>query len=268
MTQFTTPSQLQDHNQVVRTEFTRQAVAYAANPTIADPERITRLLQAVRPAPHHRVLEVATGPGYIAMAFAEVAREVVGVDLTEAPLAIAEQRRQEQGIQNVRFQMADAAHLPFADGDFDIALCRLGFHHFGDARQVLREMVRVCTPQGTVAVEDLITSEHPDRADYQNHFENLRDPSHLTAFSLRTLLTFFVEVGLEVEHVSTNYLTQNVERWMANAHTPSDQAVEVRRLIEQDAQQDLSGTRPFRDAEGQWCFLHRNAIIVGRKLYA
>ena len=62
-----------------------------------------------RPTSQDQVLEVATGPGYVAMGFAAVAREVVGVDLTAAPLAIAEQRRQEQGLHNVRFQLADAS---------------------------------------------------------------------------------------------------------------------------------------------------------------
>jgi protein-L-isoaspartate O-methyltransferase len=70
-----------DHNQLVREEFTRQAVAYATNPVIADPERLARLVHVVQPVPDQRVLEVATGPGYVAMAFAPVAREVVGVDL-------------------------------------------------------------------------------------------------------------------------------------------------------------------------------------------
>jgi ubiquinone/menaquinone biosynthesis C-methylase UbiE len=200
------------------------------------------------------------------MAFAQVAREVVGVDLTEAPLALAEKRRQELGLHNVRFQLADAAHVPFASGEFDIVVSRLALHHVADAPQILHEMVRVCAPQGTVAVEDIISSEHPARAAYHNRFENLRDPSHLTAFPLSTLLTFFGKAGLEVEQVTTHLLTQDLERWMANTQTPPERASEVRRMIERDAREDLSGTRPFRNAAGQWCFLHRMAIIVGRKL--
>lgn len=255
-----------DHNQVVREAFTRQAVAYAANPTVADPERIARLVQAVRPRASDRVLEVATGPGYVAMGFAAVVREVVGVDLTAAPLAIAEQRRQEQGLHNVRFQLADASRLPFADGEFDIVVCRYAFHHFAEPPHMLSEMVRVCAPQGTVAVEDLVVSEHPARGAYQNRFENLRDPSHTAAFALSALLKLFAAAGLEVEHVSTGHWHQVVERWMANAQTPADRAAEVRRLIVQDAREDLSGTRPYQSDDGQWCFTQRTAIVVGRKL--
>lgn len=258
---------VQDHNQVVREEFTRQAVAYAANPSIADPERIARLVQAVSPAAHDRVLEVATGPGYVAMGFAAAAREVVGIDLTEAPLTIAEQRRQERGLHNLRFQLADASRLPFADGEFDVVVCRLAFHHFAEPPRMLSEMVRVCTRRGTVAVEDIVVSEHPARGAYQNRFENLRDPSHTAAFSLSALLQLFTAAGLEIEHVSTGHLHQVVERWMANAQTPAERAVQVRHLIAQDGREDLSGTQPFQTDDGQWCFTQRTAIVVGRKLH-
>jgi hypothetical protein len=37
-------------------------------------------------------------------------------------------------------------------------------------------------------------------------------------------------------------------------------------LVEQDALHDLSGIRPFRNADGQWCFTQHTAIVVGRKL--
>jgi ubiquinone/menaquinone biosynthesis C-methylase UbiE len=256
-----------DHHQIVREEFTRQAAVYAANSSIADPGRIARLVRAVNPMPEHRALEVATGPGYVALAIAAIAREVIGIDLTEAPLAIAEQRRQDLRLGNVRFQPGDADHLPFADGEFDIVVCRFAFHHFEHASQVLREMTRLCAPRGIVAVEDLVVSDHPVRAAYQNHFEQVRDPSHVAALSLRALLALFTAAGLEVEHVSTDRLMQTVERWLANAQTPADKARQARRLIERDAAEDLSGTHPFRTNDDQrWCFTQRTAIVAGRKL--
>ncbi|HIE92934.1 MAG TPA: class I SAM-dependent methyltransferase, partial [Acidobacteria bacterium] len=108
-----------------------------------------------------RVLEVATGPGYVALAFATVAREVVGVDLTDAPLAVARRNQADRGVTNVSFQSADAKALPWPDGSFDIVVCRLAFHHFESPARVLAEMVRVCCDGGKVAVEDMIASERP-----------------------------------------------------------------------------------------------------------
>jgi SAM-dependent methyltransferase len=256
------------HQAVVKEAFTRQAAAFAANPTVSDPERVARLVRAVDAPAEGRVLEVATGPGYVALGFAAVCREVVGIDVTPAPLAIAEGLRRERGLANVRFREADAERLPFDAAAFDAVVCRLAFHHFADPARVLAEMVRVCRPDGKVAVEDLVVSEHPGRAAYQNRFEHLRDPSHTRAFPLSGLLAAFAAAGLEVEAVLTWELVQVVERWLANAQTPPGPAAEVRRLIEADGAGDLSGARPFRrDADG-WCFRHRNAIVVGRKLPA
>jgi hypothetical protein len=47
------------------------------------------------------------------MALAEAGCDVVGLDLTEAPLAIAEQTRRARGLTALRFQIGDAEHLPF-----------------------------------------------------------------------------------------------------------------------------------------------------------
>jgi SAM-dependent methyltransferase len=257
----------QSHKELIRTEFTRQAITYPANASIADPNRVMRLVQAVNPAAEARVLEVASGPGYVALGFATVCAEVVGIDLTPALVAKAEQLQQERGLLNVRFQLGDAEQLPFADGEFDVVVCRLAFHHFPEPARVLGEMVRACRFNGTVAVEDLITSENPTRAEYQNDFERLRDPSHTRALPLSELVQLFAAAGLEVETVQTDALVPAVEDWLANAKTPSDKGPVVRALIERDGEEDLSGTRPFR-REGALYFTQRTAAVVGRRLRA
>lgn len=254
-----------EHNEVVRQEFTRQAAAYAANPSVADRERVTRLVQAVAPAPEARVLDVATGPGYVAMGFAAACRDVIGLDLTAAPLEIAEGKRQDRGLSNLSFVVGDAERLPFASDAFDAVVCRLAFHHLENPLAVLREMARVCRTGGTVAVEDLIASEHPTRAAYHNRFENLRDPSHVRAIPLSELLGFFAAAALELQRVYTETNAQEVERWLANAQTPPERAQVARTLIEQDEAHDLSGVSPFHRDGGLW-FTHRTAVVIGRKL--
>jgi len=254
-----------DHKEAVRQEFTRQAQAYAANPLTTNQSRLNRLVQAVQPHMNACVLDVATGPGLVAMAFAEAECEVVGIDLTEAPLAIAEQTRQARGLTNLRFQLGDAEHLPFDEQEFDIVVSRLALHHCEDAQRVLAEMARVCRSQGLVVIDDLVVSEYPARGEYQNQFEQLRDPSHTQALSIGALLSLFTACGLEVEQVSTDYLLQGVEQWLTNAHTPGDRAEKVRAMLEQDRINDLSGTHPFLE-DGVMYFRQRTATFVGRKL--
>lgn len=254
------------HEAIIRQAFTTQAEAYASHPLISDQDRAAQLVRAVQPRPQDRVLEVATGPGYVAMAFATCCRDVVGVDLTEAPLAIAEKTRRERGLTNVRFELANANRLSFADAAFDVVVCRFAFHHFLEPQGILSEMARVCRHAGKVAIEDLVVSEHPQRAAFHNRLENLRDPSHTAAIPLSRLLTLFADAGLEVEQVQSGTFPQVLERWLLNAQTPPQEAVQVRDMVERDAAENLSGLYPFQNEEKQWCFTQRTAIVVGRKL--
>ena len=253
------------HKDNVREEFTRQAEAFAGLRELHSRERIERLVNAIEPAPEVRALEIATGPGHVAMALAARCREVIGVDLTDAPLAIAERARSERGVANLHFQRADAEQLPFADGEFDVVLCRFAFHHFEDPAVPLLEMRRVCRAGGRVAVEDLVASEIPARAEFYNRFERLRDLSHTRALPMSELLRMFGDQGLEIESVYTGELLQPLERWLANAQTPEDRAAQIRSMFARDQREDLSGTRPFR-RDGEVYFTHKTVAVVARKL--
>jgi ubiquinone/menaquinone biosynthesis C-methylase UbiE len=256
-----------EHNDVIRESFTTQAAAFAANPWVTDERRIGRLVAAARLTGDERVLDIATGPGYIAEAFARAAREAVGVDLTDAMLTIARKRTNERGISNITFRAGKAQNLPFENGSFDVVVCRLALHHLQKPLQVMREMTRVCRDGGMVVVEDIYGSEFPERAGFQDGWEILRDPSHVPTLPISELLKLYREAGLETDAVTTaDDLTPEVERWMATTGVTEERAREIRRLLEEDREQDLSGTRPFQDATGQLCFDARTVIIAGRKV--
>lgn len=255
-----------EHKDRVREEFTRQAPSYANAPVIKDPLHLQKLVDAVGPAADASVLEIATGPGHVALAFAKVCGKVVGVDLTEAPLKIAERMRAERGLANVSFKLGDVeARLPFKDGEFDVVVCRFAVHHFENPKRVLTEMSRLCREDGTVAIEDLIASEHPERAAYHNRFERLRDSSHTRALPMSELMQTLAGAGLEIVRFSSDGTPNPVERWFDSAQTPADKRAEALAMIERDLREDLSGTNPRR-IDGELFFTHRTAIVVTRKL--
>jgi len=254
------------HNDVIRESFTTQAKAFASNPWVTNEERIHRLVASGRLKGTERVLDIATGPGYIAEAFARAAREVIGVDLTAAMLAIGEERTKQNGLSNVSFRMGDAQNLPFERENFDVVVCRLALHHMQEPGRVVSEMTRVCRAGGTVLMEDIFASEHRERAEYQDRWEKLRDPSHVRVLPLSEHLRLFREAGLETEAVKTfDDLCPEVERWLATTKAPPERAEEVRLLLEEDRVRDLSGTRPFQDATGRMHFHARTVILTGRK---
>jgi demethylmenaquinone methyltransferase/2-methoxy-6-polyprenyl-1,4-benzoquinol methylase len=112
--------------------------------------RVVRLSEM---APGMRVLDVATGTGSQARAFADAAARVVGVDLSPRMLAIA--RRKDRG-HGVRFIEGDATALPMADQTFDVSCVSLGLHEMPLSVRVraVHEMARVTREGGTVVVVD------------------------------------------------------------------------------------------------------------------
>jgi len=77
---------------------------------------------------------------------------VVGVDLNTGMLNVARSLKAMDNASSVQWQEASADRLPFPDGSFDVAYCQLGLQFFADRRLALREMRRVLSAEGRMAV--------------------------------------------------------------------------------------------------------------------
>ena len=99
------------------------------------------------------VLDVATGTGQQAFAFAKRGYDVIGVDLTESMLEIARKHNKDS---LVKFEVADATHLRFEENRFDVSCVSLALHDMppGIREKVLQEMVRVTKPGGIIVIVD------------------------------------------------------------------------------------------------------------------
>jgi SAM-dependent methyltransferase len=114
------------------------------------------LLDAASVRDGTRVLDIATGPGYIAGRAAARGAQVVGADIAEAMLELA--RRLQPGVE---FQQADAHALPFEDASFDAVVGNFAILHLGRPEQAASEFVRVLAAGGRLA---LTVWDAPDRA--------------------------------------------------------------------------------------------------------
>jgi SAM-dependent methyltransferase len=104
------------------------------------------------------VLEVGCAGGFIARGIGPRVRAYYGIDF--APRAIDVARR--LGVRNARYSVADGAQLRFSANSFDAAFCYdvfTNFPEFADGVALIREMLRVVRPCGTVLVGSI-----PDRA--------------------------------------------------------------------------------------------------------
>jgi ubiquinone/menaquinone biosynthesis C-methylase UbiE len=175
---------LVSHHDTILDQFSRQAVPFSTAPPIRDERALQLIVDAAATGPDDSVLDVACGPGLVACAFARLAKQVTGIDLTPAMIERAEALTTEKGITNARFQIGDVLSLPFADATFSIVVSRFAFHHFPDPAAVLAEMRRVCRSGGRVVVADLMASPDPEKAAAFHRMEMLRDPSHARALTL------------------------------------------------------------------------------------
>lgn len=122
------------------------------------------IVEAAQVQPGMRVLDVACGTGEPSISLAALLAdtgEVIGVDLSPAPLKIAEERAAQRGLANARFEQADAHHLPFTDNSFDCITSRLGIMFFSDLPRALAEMRRVLKPAGRAILLVWGTMEQP-----------------------------------------------------------------------------------------------------------
>jgi SAM-dependent methyltransferase len=104
------------------------------------------LLDAAGVRSDWRVLDVATGPGYVAERAAARGAQVVGIDIAEGMLELA--RRRVGGVELLR---ADAEQLPFDDACFDSVVGGFVVNHLPDPPRALAEAARVLVPGGQVA---------------------------------------------------------------------------------------------------------------------
>jgi ubiquinone/menaquinone biosynthesis C-methylase UbiE len=101
-----------------------------------------------------RILEVAPGPGYLAVEMARLGFDVTGVDLSATFVQLATDAARRAGV-DVRFLRADAADLPLPDASVDLVVCQAAFKNFGRPVAALDEMHRVLRPGGTAVIGDM-----------------------------------------------------------------------------------------------------------------
>jgi len=100
------------------------------------------------------VLEVAPGPGYLAIELARRGFLVTGVDVSADFVGI-ERRNAADASVSVDFKQGNAAALPVANETFDFVVCTAAFKGFREPAQALAELWRVLKPGGTALIIDL-----------------------------------------------------------------------------------------------------------------
>jgi ubiquinone/menaquinone biosynthesis C-methylase UbiE len=110
------------------------------------------LLDRAQPRAGEKILDVACGTGVVARSASRrmLHGNVTGLDLNKGMLAVAQTQVSEGA--PIDWIEGSALDLPFPAGKFSLVFCQLGLQFFPDPVRALREMRRVLSPSGRVAL--------------------------------------------------------------------------------------------------------------------
>lgn len=261
--------------ELVRDRFTRTAQVFgdfAVKERAREAELLARL---ARINAKDRAIDLACGPGTLALRFAKHVRWIAGIDFTPAILSRARASAEAEGICNLFVVLGDARKLPLADASVDVAVTSYSLHHILDPRRVIDEMARVLVRGGRAGVLDMIVPEDPAAADVRNSIELARDPSHARAMPLSELAAMFRASGLRVVASQEDSRPRSFDHWLSVAGCKrGDAAYEAARgLLEQSMRDGKdSGFYPkllppeSSDGRGDIELRQTSVFIVGEKL--
>jgi SAM-dependent methyltransferase len=253
-----------DSSDLVRHQFGTHAEAYATSIVHAQGESLARLTVLTQPQRDWIVLDVSTGAGHTALAFAPLVARVIATDLTQQMLDAARRLATERKIANVEFRPADAHSLPFDDGEFDLVTNRIALHHYPDAAGAVRQMARVCRRGGLVALVDNVVPSDEQTSAYLNRFETLRDPSHHWAHPVSRLEAFFTDAGLRLEHRECLKKEMEFAPWAKRMGADDAMVARLRALV-LDAPDAVRAVLTPRLDGARLYFTLTEAVLVGRK---
>jgi len=266
-----------DDTELVRSQFGASAPAYATSDVHAKGESLTRILQLAAPQHFWRILDVATGAGHMAAAFAPHVAQVVASDITDEMLSEASKLAADKKLANMSTAKAEAGALPFEDASFDLVCCRLAAHHFPDLGRFVAEVRRVLKDDGRFALVDNVApdaqqlpgaspSEIKDADAAYNAFEKLRDPSHALAPPPETWIRLLEGSGFRVVAKEQFGKELDFPSWVTRMRCAPDTIIELRRILTSGPQHLRSFLQPRIDEAGALHFTLQELLVVADKI--
>jgi ubiquinone/menaquinone biosynthesis C-methylase UbiE len=260
---------------LVQQQFGAHAAAYAASVVHAKGASLARVVELAQPRPEWQALDIATGAGHTAAAFAPHVAHVIASDITEEMLEEAKKLAAAKALSNMETAVADAEALPFADARFDLVTCRIAAHHFPAVPRFVAEVRRVLKGGGTFALVDNISpdalstpgfseAELSDAAATYNAFEKLRDPSHGRCLGLAEWGEVIRAAGLDMRHQEILSKSMEFAPWATRMDADADTIARLRSMLEEGTPALKAFLKPRHDGGALWFNLDE-AIMVARK---
>lgn len=173
---------------------------------------LERLIEFADPRADDTALDLAHGPGPLPPALVPLVEHVAACDLAVPPNPAPAVRS-----ACVPTARARPENLPYKDHAFTLVTAHSSLYRTGDPSAALREMYRVCRPDGRIVIADLIRPNlaGPDR----DRIEWLRDPEHPRTPSVARLVDLVTDAGADVSRLEVFTVERPLTPWLGEAAT-------------------------------------------------
>ena len=207
----------------VQQQFGKSAESYVSSRIHKDGKDLQRLIDMAELTGKEELLDVATGGGHTANAFAPLVKRVTAVDLTQEMLTAAEKFVKGNGNQNVEFIKGDAEDLPFSNDSFDVVTCRIAPHHFPNINEFIKEVFRVLKKGGQFLLDDNVVPEDDQYDQFYNKVEKWRDYSHFRAWKKSEWIRMLEFAGFEIDEWHRFEKTFYFDSWCNRMNLPMEE---------------------------------------------
>ncbi len=250
-----------DFKQQVQDQFGKNAHHYVTSEIHAKGNDLAAMVVIAETDKTMSVLDIATGGGHVANAFAPLVGNVVALDLTENMLKKAEEFIVGNSHTNVQFVQGDAESLPFEDGSFDIVTCRIAPHHFPNVASFVSESYRVLKNGGVFLLIDNVAPEKADFEVFYNAIEKKRDYSHYRALKKTEWISLLEHTGFTTQQLLTFPKQFSFQPWCDRMALPDKEKNELEQFI-MSASQDIHDHFSITIRDGQLVSFQAQSILV------
>jgi ubiquinone/menaquinone biosynthesis C-methylase UbiE len=259
---------------LVQSQFGANAANYSTSAVHATGASLSRLVQLVGAQSSWLCLDIATGAGHTAAAFAPFVKHMVASDITLEMLKQTRSLAAVRSLANLTIVQADAEDLPFADASFDLVTCRIAPHHFPDIPRFALQVRRVLQAGGTFALVDNIapdaeTTPGFSKAELQaaavdyNTLEKLRDPSHGRALTTGEWIALLADAGFTIVHMERQSKVMDFAAWCKNMSVPRDTASRLDAMFRASSQALRAFLSPI-ESGSKLAFTLVELIVIAR----
>jgi len=240
------------------------SIASSAGNALADTSDLEKTIPDLKLRPASQALDVAAGHGFTAAYLAEKGFTVTAADQPVLPdaMALATSRH-----LNITFHEHGTEQLPYADGSFNLVICRGAAHHLKAPGKFVAEATRVLKTYGfLVVIDGTVPDDHVEANAWMNSLEQLRDPAHVKFTTPITWRTWCQQCGLTVTRAQMDLVKMpDLMAYFNEANTPPENR---KKVLEMVAKAPAAAREIFKigQEDGKIVWLARRITLIAGKM--